>query len=391
MTRNDDPMEILTRLEPVAFGRLAEKSYARRRHDDLARFAAEAPARRTTARSGAGLPARRSLAGTRSRWALASAGMTAVVAAAAAVAITVTVTAGPSRPRPAHQPTAAHDLSARGFLLASARVISRSPQATGQFWYVKERDFSGPVAAAKPSQKHKPLTAPGRKPVTPPPTFGANYAATEESWTGAGQARTIVGEDLQFTFATSADKAAWQAAGSPPLTGPSGRPGVAEVTTNYADFQVHWGYGVTHNLTLAQVEKLPTTPSALDAVLRQMWNTEPDRAGATGSDNPAYGQYVFGWASQLLPGPATSGTKAALYQLLAGQPGLTITQGVTDPMGRTGTAVSAGTAGSETLVIDPATAAVLDDTIHLSTIPAGDTTAYLAMGWTNQIGVPAQP
>ena len=387
MTRNDDPMEILTRLEPAAFGRLAKESYALRRHHDLARFAAEPPARRTTARSGAGKPARRSLAGTRSRWALASAGMTAVVAAAAAVAITVT--AGPSRPRPAHQPTAAHDLSARGFLQASASVISRSPQATGQFWYVKQRDFAGPIGGGKP--------APGRKPVgqPPPPAFGASYAATEESWADASQARTIVGEDLKFSFATPADKAAWQAAGSPPLTGPSGRPGVAQVTTNYADFPEHWGYGVTHNLTLAQVGKLPATPSALDAVLRQMWNTEPDRAGVTGSDNPTYGQYVFGWATQLLPGPATSGTKAALYQLLASQPGLTIAQGVTDPMGRTGTAVSAGTAGSETLVIDPATAAVLDDTIHPaqveSPIPADGTTAYLAMGWTNQIGVPAQP
>jgi hypothetical protein len=56
------------------------------------------------------------------------------------------------------------------------------------------------------------------------------------------------------------------------------------------------------------------------------------------------------------------GTKAAIYQLLAGRPGLAITRSVTDPLGRTGVAVTDG--GAYYLLIDPQTAQLLAFTTY---------------------------
>jgi hypothetical protein len=125
-----------------------------------------------------------------------------------------------------------------------------------------------------------------------------------------------------------------------------------------------------------------------------------------------YSAYVFEWGQKLLPGPVKPAVKAAYYQLLASLPGVTVAQDVTDPLGRTGVDVNAGT--EDNLIIDPATAQILDvtynpsrpdaskihnPTLSTSTYPirAGstitatttDTIAYLSMGWIDKIGVPA--
>jgi hypothetical protein len=98
-------------------------------------------------------------------------------------------------------------------------------------------------------------------------------------------------------------------------------------------------------------------------------------------------------ATALLTGPVTPGTRSAVYELLADQPGLPFAQHVTDPLGRVGAAIGDGE--GDYLIIDPATAMVLDQTtypVHQGrAIPAtaGGTEAYEAMGWTNHLGSPA--
>ena len=62
-------------------------------------------------------------------------------------------------------------------------------------------------------------------------------------------------------------------------------------------------------------------------------------------------------AGALLTRPFT-GTKAAVYGLLAKQSSLTVAKDVTDPVGRVG--IAFGNASVGYLVIDPATADVLD-------------------------------
>ena len=87
-------------------------------------------------------------------------------------------------------------------------------------------------------------------------------------------------------------------------------------------------------------------------------------------------------------------TKAALYRILATQPGIQVVPQVTDPLGRIGVAVGDGT-GSY-LLIDPRAGQLLATTtspVHANgTIPAtaGDTEAIIAEGWTDTLGTPAR-
>ena len=85
---------------------------------------------------------------------------------------------------------------------------------------------------------------------------------------------------------------------------------------------------------------------------------QPAAGGHRGTAEPSYGEYLFQVASALLTGPVTQATKAAVYELLAEQPGLTGAVKVTDPLGRAGTAVGDGSGNY--LIINPATAGVLD-------------------------------
>ena len=196
-----------------------------------------------------------------------------------------------------------------------------------------------------------------------------------------------------FSFATAADKARWQAAGEPKLASPAGFGRTGPVTTNYDFGGYSYNIGAI-KVSLASAGKLPTTPGKLDKLLRAAWNSldSQQREATVGLPNPSYGQYLFQVAGALLTGPVAPATKAAVYELLAEQPGLTGAVKVTDPLGRAGTAIGDGS--GDYLIIDPATADVLDLTTYpvhpgaTVTAALGGTEAYLAMGWTRQIGVP---
>jgi hypothetical protein len=374
MDKITDPMKFVADLKPSTFNQLAQEGYVRRRHDDLARVVAEA-AGHAPAKQGRHNQFR--LVQGHRRWPLLLTGGVAVTAAAAITALTF-AGASPNSPTPAH-PTAGvphTTLDARTTLLSSAAIAEHGSAATGAYWYVRERDFE-PTA-----------------PITKNATFGASYAATEESWYGPSRGRTITNEDLKFSFASAADEAKWKAAGEPALATPGGKFGSVKPYTSNYDMSFHWGVGKVM-FTFNGVQKLPTTAATLGKLLQRAWNSEPDKAAVVGFPHPSYGQYLFTWAGAILTGPTTPGTRAAIYQLLAGQSGIKVLKGVTDPLGRTGIAVGDG--AGDYLVIDPGTAKVLAATTYplrsFTKIPSsfGGTEVTEAEGWTNQLGAPAQP
>jgi hypothetical protein len=382
MTFTEDPLRVIADLRPADHDRLADEAYARNRAVDMACALGECGA---TARHG-GL---RVLTGTWRGRVLASTGVGLVAAAvAAAVVITVPSSHGHSTLGTSGGGTGTVVNGATGsqeILLTAARTAAARPAATGTYWYVKERDFE-PTSFRKPGKAMV-----SGKPAPKDPGFGASYAATEESWTGARQTRTIVNENLAFNFASAAGKAKWKAAGEPPLVNPSGKSGLTgPVTSNYGFGGYSYNIGAI-KVSLATAQKLPTTAGKLNALLQGQWKSmSPAQQQATvGLNQPTYAEYVFQVADALLTGPVTPGTKAAVYGLLAKQPGLTAAEKVTDPLGRVGTAIGNGSVGY--LVINPATADVLDLTSAPvrpgATIPATQfgTEAYLSLNWTNRL------
>jgi hypothetical protein len=409
MTHTEDPMKVMADLRPTDLERLAQDGYMRHRSDDLALLAVDA--------AGAGGTHSRAWPGSRSRpmgpWrghrgllGVAGAGLTA----AAAVALVITTTgpspavpstlpssAAPSAPAASsatRPPATAAPLDAHAFLLGSANVAAQSPVTTGSYWYVKERDFTETWSQNKTGD-YKPY-----------------YASTQETWTGATRTRTIVSEDLQFNFATSADKAKWQADGSPKLFGPAGTYGDHGPVTNNYNFGADDQSDI-YALSMTDARNLPTSAAGLGALLHRKFSGLSAEQRSVGlGETLGYVAYVFEWGQKLLPGPVKPAVKAAYYQLLASLPGVTVAQDVTDPLGRTGVDVNAGT--EDNLIIDPATAQILDvtynplrpdankihnPTLSNSTYPirAGstitatttDTIAYVSMGWTDKIGAPA--
>jgi hypothetical protein len=378
MNLREDSLKVVADLQSASLDRLAEEGYARRRAGDLARLLSEpsGQGRRDRHLTVVRVPRGRVLAAT-------GAGL----AAAAVAAAVILVPSPPGHPAagPGTQGTQAAGLSA--ILLTAAHVAADRDAATGTYWYVKERDFEPTAPSAG---KHRPKgTSPAKG-----PQFGAFFEATQETWTGATRTRTIVNENLVFNFATAADKARWQAAGEPKLANPSGASGLTGPATSNYDFG-----GYSYNIgaikvSLASAAKLPTTPGKLDKFLHAAWNSldSQQRAATVGLPNPDYGQFLFEVAGALLTGPVSPGTKASVYELLAKQPGLTGPVKVIDQLGRSGTAIGDGS--GDYLIIDPATADVLDLTTYpvhpgvTLTSTLGGTEAYIAMGWTKQIGVP---
>ena len=382
MNLMEDPHRVMADLRPAALDRLAEEGYQRHRSADLARAFDKTVAGTQHSR-------RLTLAVARRPPVLLSA-VAGLAAAAVAAAVVITLPS-PHGSQPTGAPaggagsTASTGSTASGsqaILLTAAHTAASRQAAAGTYWYVKERDFE-PTAPSKNGPRPK------GKAAVKSPGYSAAFAATQETWTSGTRTRTVVNEDLVFTFASAADKAKWQADGSPKLAAPAGSGLAGPVTSNYA-------FGYSYNIgaikvSLATARKLPTTQGRLDSMLRKAWQslTPTQQQGTVGLPQPTYAQYVFTVAEELLTGPVTPGTRAAVYGLLAEQPGLTTATNVTDPLGRVGTAIGDG--DGDFLVISPATADVLDVTTYPArpgaTIPAigYGTEAYLSLSWTNQL------
>jgi hypothetical protein len=232
-------------------------------------------------------------------------------------------------------------------------------------------------------------------------TFQARTASSTEYWKctlpgGTGMRfRSHLPLDIQVTFPTKKDEAAWRAAGSPPLDVNGGTTASKPFTTTYdqGSHLVNPDIG-SHEIQWKTIAKLPATKSGLESYLRRLWQ-EDRKGGANGYRAPAdFCQYVFVSAWDLFMAPTTPGTRAALYRILADCPSVHVTGRISDWEGRSGVAITAQ--GTDVrLVVDPATAQLLDFEQLASSTAATKTAVseYLAFerqGWVNRIGtVPA--
>ena len=283
-----------------------------------------------------------------------------VAAGLVAGAVIVAVANGPEGSAPTAGPAdsaPARPMTARGILLAAADKAAASAPATGGYWVTKvELDHLYDVGG---------YHVLGRSEV--------------ETWQplGSGGDVVFVVRSLGAAPATVADKAAWQAAGSPTkwtLTGPDGRqsqgrglsaePGARKVSTMPDGSFLALG-GTP--LTYAQIRALPTDPGKLKAYLIKL----DDAAGRDGTWTP---EQIETWRTEMLfteswellgQLPVPPAVRAATYRMLADLPGLTVTENVKDANGRAGVGISHtyrnadGPSAPTRLVIDPSSGKLL--------------------------------
>ncbi|MFB4307761.1 sigma factor [Actinomadura sp. GTD37] len=178
------------------------------------------------------------------------------------------------------------------------------------------------------------------------------------------------------------DKAQWKKDGSPRLLAGS----IGERTWE-GPTRLTLGSG---QVTVKELAALPADAAGLRAELRERYARDLKDTGDPFKG--AFTAYVWEIAHDMLAGPITPGTKAALFKILAGEPGIRSAGKVTDRAGRTGVAVvlktapDGGAATAESrLVISQQTAALLE----FRSAEAGEgtvTTTYEAMGWVGSLG-----
>jgi hypothetical protein len=89
------------------------------------------------------------------------------------------------------------------------------------------------------------------------------------------------------------------------------------------------------SLTIRNVSTLPTSEAELKSRLEELYKS---RSGAQPADT--FATYLWQTGTDLLTAPITPGTRAALFRVLAGQPGLKATSQAGDAVGRRGVALS---------------------------------------------------
>jgi hypothetical protein len=348
-------------LRPAALDALAAQKHAEHREADLAAAFAdlgEAPRRRR-------MPL------------MLFAGAAALTAAVAVVAVAVvhptTDGHGPSTVRTS---APVRQLDARTVLLVSAENAAKAPATSGRYWYTDEitESYTDELLG-----KPKP---PARRMVTKLP-YGAFVSSGQETWIardGHDRTRSVTGIDIATRFPTPADEAAWKKAGSPDLTD-----GLKHSVNNY-DIPIRYTIGADQ-ITMDRLRKLPTSTAPLEAELRRRWKA--DRAADT--DRDGFTLYVWSTAQDLLAGPITPGTRAALYRVLAGRPGIRYAGNVKDHLGRPGVAlampVSGKISGTSRLIIDTRSGQLL---AYESWEPGHSfpvlSETYRTMGWARGLG-----
>jgi len=300
---------------------------------------------------------------------LVPAGLTAAVAVTA-VALAVGTPATPPTPNPA--PPA---LSAGQILLAAADRSGTATTGPGRYLVVREE--YGAVLQIDGGGD----------------TYAMLQKTASETWLSRSgrDPNWVASQSLGLTPVTQADEAAWRGHGSPtevmvikPI--PKGRgpgspvriePGARQAN----EFKGAAVYGIgTDNVTVADLEKLPTDPAALRAELLRHYD-------GGGGDMPTdRDEWLFTVGGSLVAGlPVDRAVRVAAYRLLADLPGVRALGTVRDQHGRAGQAVAfirggAATTGQveERLIIDPQTGTALGQEIRLVE-PAG-TTKWLAPG-----------
>ncbi|MFF4692283.1 CU044_5270 family protein [Streptomyces sp. NPDC001307] len=334
--------------------------------------------------------------------------------ALAAVAASVVVSVGTfDRPEPvdgsaarprisagAQAPGGATDMRVDGRveLLSAAKKAEASP-AEGTYWQTTTHAQYVDVAEAN-----------GR-------LFAVRTSSTE-NWSVGVRPGTkslmVSGLDSETEPRTPADKAAWQAAGSPRTV----QLEVGKPTGSHVLFKMGTGrptvlrtniggeiYAVgPDNVSYKDLQALPSTSAGLRRHLEELYVQD------NGADGGASGRsaWMLRQAGNLVTMPVKPSVRAAAYRVMAGLLGVRVVGHVTDPLGREGVGVefpgtyrtALGTT-QQRLVIDASTGDMLSDEILLvdpsakaeaTGLKAGTVVTYQAtsrMGWSeHQITVP---
>jgi len=272
----------------------------------------------------------------------AGATVAGLVLAAPGVAHLPASAAGPaprSHPRTA-RPQTAQLTTARQVLLTAAAHVASAP-TTGRYWRVRE--ISG-------------LTFPGGTKAHP---YDISLDISYDQWNPrlAGQNYWLTTQELGTVPATSADAAAWRAAGSPTtwdsgewpdgirLSGVWARPlatttagSPPSATWGSSDGTVGYVEGDEAGLKAAQFRQMPTSPRGVAALLRQYYvatgcNRHP--AGCSPED-----QFTWTDALSLLQDPVSARVRSATFKVMASLPGVRLLGPMTDPLGRRGYALA---------------------------------------------------
>ncbi|MBP2705440.1 CU044_5270 family protein [Microbispora sp. RL4-1S] len=372
--------QLFSQLKPKALDEMTAEAYQRRRDGDLAQAFAT-PVSRVAWR----VP----------RMPLFL--ITGTVAAGLGIAAALVVSGGvqPAAPKPGvavAQPSTSPALDARSFLLAAAETAAGEPAGSGRYWYTRQttaqrvnvapdeyikRITSLKMELDRRSQKADSTTLDKEallKELELP--YDAYTTSTTDTWRAVRKGDTggSVRRAAKITFGSPADEAAWKASGSPILS--RDRPGMRK-----DDIEPVLSIG-NPGITLENIADLPTDKEALKRRLTASYDSAPAGGGGLAT-------HLWQSAVDLLTAPTTPGTRAALYQMLADQPGIDEKGEAADVTGRTGTALS--TTGADDvrydLIIDPRTAELLQYDVVL----AGKTAPTLRVvieqaGWTDRLG-----
>lgn len=298
------------------------------------------------------------------RYGVPATGVVAAAGAAAAAVLLISPASSPVTPASA----AAAALTRAGIAAADEPTLTLGP---GQYLYSETKQLSLFTAAtAVPAGSAQ---VPAITQMTP---------ETEQQWQAAdGSGRQLITYDGPSQFATPASEQAWIQAGKPAIVPPSSGQssstfsGAPDPPPNYSN--------------------LPTDPAALLNAI------ETGTTGLPQADvnrlAPSDPTAVFDMAVQILSQPGTGSTaalRAALYQIIAGLPGIELLGQATDHSGRSGTQI-AGPADAGTrieIIIDPTNGALLeqawvitDPTALPPKFQLGDT-AGQEVDWTDYLG-----
>ena len=295
---------------------LAEDGYRRRRAADLARI--------TAAGRGPSRADRRVLPVRRRRGPLVMAGV-----ATAAVAAGVLAVPDHGRGAPRVPPRA---LDARSVLLAGADLAAKQPEtAHGAYWYSQIREVE---RARRPAPgRSNGGSANGRPRSGPYFPFRAYASITWENWDPyrQGMPSRTVDRDIQSRFATPADKAAWQRAGSPSLT--DMKPFSAD---GHAD-EPYLELG-PKGTTMAGLAKLPTTSEGLRKLVVSDRNRRIARLRSLHAQHQELSltEDILNAGIGVITSPAPPKVRAAAYRMLAAQEGIRGIGPARDGLGRSG-------------------------------------------------------
>jgi hypothetical protein len=238
------------------------------------------------------------------------------VAAAAAVAATLVTSGHSTWKTPADPGVAQAHLTARDFLLKAAKAAAAAPDTgTGAYW---RQTVVGGYLYATGLNSHPYVTERD----TGPSTLW---------WPASPQGKHVWYQSVNYIsrLPTAGATEAWRADGSPPLQRQEGK--APDVTQPDA---LRIG---SVSLTLAQLRALPTSPAAL----RQVILTDSQvRAGELVVQGGEMMMINLGCLFLIMTGPVPPAVRAAAFRLLATIPGIRLEGQVTDPLGRTGYAIT---------------------------------------------------